>query len=357
MQIVQDYRILHQIPETGRNLPKTLAFIHSVLRTTKGRLFSPALGSICCYFDFGRDATIAFRADMDALPLDEKTDLPHKSRHPGLMHACGHDGHTAILLELARRLNNESDLPHNVLLIFQPAEETDGGAKDICKSGIFRTYRVSEIYGLHLWPGLPKGQLFSRPGVLMSRSCQVTAEFQGESVHIANAPAKGDALQACMQFYACAGSIKRQRPFLLRFGRISGGSAGNVICGNICLQGSLRTESLQEQIAMQRILKHIGITVARRTGCRADIGFSEGYPAVRNDPQLWQKMQKKNPVSLLNRGLWTADDFSFYQREIPGIYYLMGVGDTPPLHSPYFSFDEQLLSSSAAFFHQLAKSD
>ena len=131
MQIIADRRALHAKPELDKQLPNTLALVRGGLSGLGCEIFSPAEGALCAYFDFGKPETIAFRADMDALPVQEATGLPFASQNPGVMHACGHDGHTAILLELARRMGRKNDLPHNVLLVFQPAEENTGGAKDI----------------------------------------------------------------------------------------------------------------------------------------------------------------------------------------------------------------------------------
>lgn len=355
MQIIHDYRALHAIPELDRTLPKTMHYIRSVLQPLKCAVFSPAEGALCGFFDYGKSKTIAFRADMDALPIQEETSLPWASRHPGRMHACGHDGHTAILLELARRLNREKAFAHNILLIFQPAEETDGGAEDICKSGIFQKYGVKEIYGLHLWPGLKKGQLFSRPGVLMSRASEIMAAFYGKSVHIANHKKGGDGICACLQFYRMANKLQRDFPFLLKFGRISGGTAGNVICDSAVLWGSVRTFHEEHHRQLQQSLHILAKNAADQTGCRASVSFSQGYPMVCNDRALWEKMQKKCPVSKLNGAFWTTDDFSYYQREIPGIYFLLGVGNTPPLHSSQFAFDEKILINGADFFDNICK--
>lgn len=348
MQIVHDYHILHSIPELDWHLPKTLMYIQKQLSILRCKVFSPVKGAICAYFDFGKSDSIAFRADMDALPLREQTGVPWESRHLGRMHACGHDGHTAILLELARKLHLHKALPHNVLLIFQPAEETNGGASILCQTGILSRYRVCAIFGLHLWPGLPKGQLFSRGGIFMSHACGVSAVFTGKSVHIANFPKGTDALSACCHFLRRAEKLQFSFPFLLKFGKISGGTAGNILCGRAELTGSLRTLSPRHQQLVQSALR-------KYAGCIGEISFTEGYPAVCNDHTLWIRVQKKCPVKQLNRAFWTTDDFSFYQQHIPGIYYLLGIGDTPPLHSPEFTFDESVLSVGADFFLRMCK--
>lgn len=298
---------------------------------------------------------IAFRADMDALPIREQTSLPWQSRHPGVMHACGHDGHTAILLELARRIDKKDVLPHNVLLIFQPAEETDGGAESIRQAGVLNTYKVRAIFGLHLWPGLPKGQFFSRGGTLMSRSCGITVSFTGKSVHIANAEKGLDALYACCLFLHQAERIRLSFPFRLKFGKISGGTAGNILCDRAELWGSLRAYSENDHQQLKTALNGLCTAISQKTGCRGELCFSKGYPAVRNDIELWKRVQKNCPAKQLCRAFWTADDFSFYQQQVPGVYFLLGVGDTPPLHSPEFSFDEGVLSTGADYFLHLCE--
>ena len=196
ISVIFDRRQLHQIPELDRQLPLTAAYLRSVLEPLGCALLSPMEGSVCAFFDFGAQKAIAFRADMDALPIDEKTGAAYASRHPGAMHACGHDGHMAILLELARRLSRRKRSNRNVLLVFQPAEEASGGAKEICDSGIFSEYNVEAIFGLHLWPGLQKGKLFSRPGEMMSRSAELDVDIFGKSAHIGRSWEGVDAMEA-----------------------------------------------------------------------------------------------------------------------------------------------------------------
>ena len=122
MKIIEDRRALHRIPELDRNLPETISYLQGALDGLNCRVFSPMEGALCAYFDFGRTQTLAFRADADALPIQEQTGAKYASCHPGKMHACGHDGHMAIALELARRVGRKTELPHNILIVFQPAE-------------------------------------------------------------------------------------------------------------------------------------------------------------------------------------------------------------------------------------------
>ena len=356
MQIIQDFRALHTIPEPDSQLPKTTAYIRKCLLPLRCKTFSPTEGSVCAFFDFQKPVTLAFRADTDALPVAEQTDLPWKSRHPGMMHACGHDGHTAILLELARRISRISALAYNVLLIFQPAEETTGGAEALCKTGLLREYGVQGIFALHLWPGLPAGEIFSRPGCLMSRTRNVTVTFTGKSVHIATEQAGADALKAACCFYCKAGQIRENTPHLLKFGALHGGTVSNAVCDKAVLTGSLRTFQDEADRQLTASLTMLCRYIAKQTRCQGDLHFTPGYPPVINDPQLFRQVQKKCPVKNLDRAFWTGEDFSFYQQQIPGVYFLLGVGDTPPLHSPQFSFDENILTAGADFFTNLARS-
>ena len=201
-QLLTQYRRdLHRIPETDFDLPETLAYVRRVLEQYPCTLFSPCKSTLCAYFDAGKPHTAAFRADMDALPIAERSSCDYVSRHEGKMHACGHDGHMAMVLALAGRVSQMLDkLPRNVLLVFQPAEETTGGAKLVCESGVFEKYRCDRIFGWHLWPDLPAGTIASRPGPLLARSSEVTVTVTGKSSHVAKPHEGRDALFAASAF-------------------------------------------------------------------------------------------------------------------------------------------------------------
>ena len=164
MSAVDYRRALHRIPELDNQLPETVQLVQRILAPLPCRVFSPITGSVCAWFDAGKSDAVAFRAELDALPVTEATDLPYASVHPGRMHACGHDAHTAMVLTLAEyAAEHLAELPRNVLFLFQPSEETTGGAGKLCESGVLERYRVRRIFGLHLWPGLEAGTIASRP--------------------------------------------------------------------------------------------------------------------------------------------------------------------------------------------------
>ena len=359
MQIFADRHALHRIPELGRDLPNTLAYLKNALADLNCRLFSPMEGSLCAWFDFGREEAIAFRADADALPIQEKTEAPYASCHPGAMHACGHDGHMAILLELARRLNRKENLPHNVLLVFQPAEETIGGAKDLCDTGLFREYGVKAIFGLHLWPGLEAGTIASRKEELMARSCEVTIDIYGKSAHIAKAAEGVDALMAGCELYRRSMEMEKALPDhifrLLKFGKFQSGTVRNALSAHTHMEGSLR--AFQDSVfdGLAEGLRRIGREVEAAYGCTVNIHMSDGYPAVLNPEDLYRRVQRCADFAELEKPSMTAEDFSWYQRFLPGMFFFLGLGDTPALHADTFDFDPTILLKGADFFENLAE--
>ena len=359
MQIIHDRRALHRIPELELQLPKTAEYLRNSLSGLKCRVFSPMESALCAWFDFGKASAIAFRADMDGLPIREQTGADYTSTHPGRMHACGHDGHMAILLELARRLDQKKDLPHNVLLIFQPGEESPGGARLLCQTGVLEQYGVCAVFGLHLWPGLPAGEVFSREGGMMSRSCEINVELFGRSAHIGKAREGIDALAAGLEFYRRAVAMEQLLPEnvsrLLKFGKMESGTVRNAVSAYTRIEGSLRAFEDSVFFALRSGLDEIARDVARETGCTVTVTGSEGYPAVWNPTELFRRVSQAVPFHRAAEPSMTTEDFSWYQQQVPGLFFWLGTGDTPALHSVNFDFDESILTKGADFFEALAE--
>ena len=359
MQIIADRHALHRVPELHKDLPETTAYLENALAGLGCQVFSPGGEGLCAWFDFGKEKAIAFRADMDALPISEKTGAEYASTHEGKMHACGHDGHMAILLELARRLSGKKDLPHNVLLVFQPAEETTGGARDICETGVFEEKRVEAIFGLHLWPGMEAGVVFSREQELMARSCEVTVDVYGKSAHIAKAAEGVDALMAGAEFYREAVQLEREVPEgiyrLLKFGKFHSGTVRNALSAHTHMEGSLR--AFQDEVfdGLVEGLRARAEAVSARYGCHVNLHFSDGYPAVMNPAPLFARVKKAVNFREIAEPFMTAEDFSWYQKRLPGMFFFLGLGDGPALHADNFDFDEQILVKGADFFEELAE--
>ena len=359
MKIIEDRRALHRIPELDRNLPKTLAYLRAALEGLNCRVLFPMTGALCAYFDFGREDTIAFRSDADALPIGEKTGLDFASCHPGRMHACGHDGHMAIALELARRVSAKKALPHNVLILFQPAEETTGGARDLCATGILEQYHVQAIFGLHLWPGLPAGVIASRREELMARSCEVKVDVYGRAAHIAKAAEGLDALYAGVRFYTQAMEMEAGLPSevfrLLKFGKFESGRVCNALSDHTHMEGSLRAFQDPVFFGMRQRLLEIAGAVEQETGCTVQVDMNDGYPAVLNPADLYDRVRRTVDFFELSQPAMTTEDFSWYQRSLPGMFFFLGLGDTPALHADNFNFDDTILTKGADFFEILAE--
>ena len=348
VSVVNHRRALHRIPELDDSLPETCAYVRAVLAPLGCRVTAPVPGGLCAFFDAGRRSTAAFRADMDALPVTEATGLPYASVHPGRMHACGHDGHTALALALAEyAAAHLRELPRNVLLLFQPAEETTGGAERLCESGILGQHHVTRVFGLHLWPGLPAGRVFTRPGPLMARSSEVTVTVTGRSVHLSRASEGRDALAAGAEYlrraYALLDALPPEEPRVLRFGRMVSGTVRNAVSGETVLEGSLRTYREETHDLCRETLESLGREIRAETGCAVEVRLSRGYPAVWNHEGLCEAVRTRlgpEAPAPLDAPVLAAEDFSFYQRRVPGVFFFLGAGDTPELHAPDFAFDD-----------------
>lgn len=359
MQIIADRRALHRIPELELKLPKTMAYLAASLKELSCHVFSPMDSALCAWFDFGGEEALAFRADCDALPIAEATGAEYASTHAGVMHACGHDGHMAILLELARRLSEKKKLPHNVLLVFQPGEESPGGAELLCKTGVLEQYNVKAVFGLHLWPGLEPGIVHSRVNELMARSSEVNIDIYGKSAHIAKAAEGVDAVAAGVEFYRRAVEMERALPEnifrLLKFGKFHSGTIRNALSNHTRMEGSLRAFQDETFEALRGGLFAIAADLEREMGCRVEITMSSGYPAVLNPAPLAQRVMDIAPYRLLEEPCMTSEDFSFYQKHCDAMFFFLGLGDTPALHAANFDFDETILMKGADFFENLAE--
>ncbi len=287
---------------------------------------------------------------MDALPVAEKSGRSFASRNPGRMHACGHDGHMAMALGLAREVAaNPAALNESLLIVFQPAEETTGGALDVVRSGIFNELNVRGIFGFHLWPDLEKGAIASRKGTLLAASNEVDVHIHGLGAHIARFREGHDAMQAAVDAvratYDYLAQCGATEPCILRFGRMEAGTVRNQVASEAVVQGSLRTLSITMRDHIMGELPDVLQSAAAAHDCTAEVSFSEGYPPVVNDDDLFDYAAatlpelKSEPDALL-----IAEDFAWYQQSLPGLFMLLGTGTGIPLHADTFDFDEAILA-------------
>ena len=353
--LVRWRRDLHRIPECDFDVAETLAYVRHKLEALDGacELWEPSRSALCALFRRGGGTgATCVRAELDALPVTERTGLPWASRHEGRMHACGHDAHMAIALGLAADLAaGRVAGGRDVLLVFEPAEETTGGAREVVASGALARARCDRAVAVHLWPGLPLGAVATRAGALLASSCEVDVDVRGRAAHIGRASEGADALACACDLRAEASSRvaglrdPEGRPPLLGFGRMEAGQVRNQVAASARLEGSLRAFDERTRDEARRTLREAGEECAARHGCEVEVAFSEGYPPLLCDAGLVRAAREALPELLeLGEPLQITDDFSWYCREVPGIFLLLGCGeDAAPLHSDAFDFDESLL--------------
>ena len=363
---------LHRIPELGFEVYKTKAYILEQLQQYCCEISEVCGTGICAFFQSRdkngkgqkRRQTIALRSDMDGLPVSEETGAHYSSVHRGTMHACGHDGHMAMLIAVAGELDQIiHTLPHNVLLIFQPAEETTGGAGDICAAGILQKYGVKRIYGFHLWPMLGKNVVGSRANEFMAKSSELDIVIHGRSAHCANAEEGVDALSiGCSLVNDLYRMEKEELPDtefrLLKFGKMESGTVRNAISAKTVLQGSVRCFHEETGNFLFRRIEEIAAAYEEKYRCRITFERNDGHPAVINDPRLFQEAKEllaDYAFHTFEKPFMLAEDFSCYQKEVPGLFLFLGTGTNIPLHSNHFDFDEEVLGTGCDIYLKLLK--
>lgn len=360
--ILKFRRDLHRIPELGLEVPKTYAYIKNILEKLPCKIFSPIPYSICAFFDAGKNETAAFRSDMDALPVYEKTGREFASEYPGKMHACGHDGHMAMLLGFAVRLSHYyKTLPNNILLIFQPGEENPGGARPMCETGFLKEYHVKYIFGCHLWPMLPAGIIASRKNEMMARASEINIDILGKSAHAAKYKEGIDALEhgaeLLLDLYKMEKEEIGQNIYrLLRFGHMEGGTIRNVVAASARIEGTMR--AFQDEIYdfMKKRIFEISRNYEEKYGLKIEIDINTGYPAVMNDEVLFEKTARflgSGYMEILGTPEMISEDFAYYQKEVQGVFFFLGTGTGIALHSDQFDFDEAVLEKGVQLYEKL----
>ncbi|HPO04459.1 MAG TPA: M20 family metallopeptidase [Bacillota bacterium] len=374
IELLKKYRRdLHQIPELGYKEFKTQKYLLDTLGKYPCEIteFSPT--GICAFFPAKSpkySGTVAFRSDIDGISVEESNPFSHRSKHEGLMHACGHDGHMAMLLGLAKKISEmRQELTANVLLIFQPAEESPGGAEAIAESGVFKKYDVRRIFAFHMGPSDLPGVIMARPLEMMARSAELTVAVLGRSAHIAY-PHRGiDALRiACLYLDSLykeeADLFPPEEYRLLKFGQMTAGTARNVIADKALLFGTLRSFRDETFDLLLETIHSIADHFEKDYGCTIEISNGRSYPAIFNDPELFGLAKEALSPNVfpsipefitLRKPLMTSDDFSYYLRKVPGLYMFLGTGNRKPLHSGDFDFDEEVLEVGVEAYLRLLR--
>ncbi|WP_019640529.1 M20 metallopeptidase family protein [Paenibacillus fonticola] len=373
-EIISLRRHLHQYPELGFQEFITSQYVASYLEQLGLKVQRGVAGTgVVALLETGRPGPcIAVRADMDALPLEERTGLPFASRHEGAMHACGHDGHMAMALGAARMLTGiQRELAGTVKFIFQPAEEMLGGARHMIDAGVLESPRVDGIIGLHLWPDLPTGRFGVKAGTVMASMDHVDITVHGQAGHGA-APHQGvDAIIAAAQVLSALQVLVSRESdpadaVVLSMGSIHGGSLPNIIADQVEIRGTVRAINAAARERMRSRITGLAQAVAAGLNARADVRYEFGYPPTVND-ELWIQYAEEaicglfgtEAIHRLPHSQMTSEDMAYYMEHVPGAFLLIGTGGTGqgryPLHHPQLAIDEQSLPYGAAFLAQFVQ--
>ncbi|MFT7110620.1 MAG: amidohydrolase [Psychrobacter glaciei] len=387
-KVIEWRRDFHQNPELGNREFRTAGIVAEHLRSLGMEVETNIAytGVVGILKGSKPGPTVMLRADMDALPVTEKVDLPFKSTKTtnyrgvdvGIMHACGHDTHVAMLMGTASVLAGMKDqLNGNVMFVFQPAEEgapkgEEGGAELMLKQGIFKRYKPDAAFGLHITSSLPSGTIGYRSGPFMASADRFEINVHGEQTH-GSTPWNGvDPIAAAAQIVNGVNLIVSRHiditkePAVVSFGKISGGVRNNIIPENVEMIGTIRNFDMDNRQQIFEKIKTTATHIAASSGAKADVNIFKGYPVTINNPELTtqmlpslEKAAGKQNVMIIPK-ITGAEDFSFYALEVPGLFVFLGGTPSdkdektaPSNHSPYFFADESSFKTGTATLTQL----
>ncbi|XDA99593.1 M20 aminoacylase family protein [Sulfitobacter sp. LCG007] len=363
-------RHLHTIPELGLDCHQTAAFVAERLREFGVDEIHEGIaktGVVAIIEGRGEGPTIGLRADMDALPITEETGAEHASTHPGRMHACGHDGHTTMLLGAARYLAETRNFAGRVALLFQPAEETGGGGEVMVKEGVMDRFGISQVYAIHNAPGKDAGHFFTRPGPIMAAADQFTVRIAGRGGHGARPHECADPVVAAIAIAQAFQTIvsRNNKPgdeLVVSVTQIHTGTTDNVIPESAYINGTVRTFDKAVQAMVVRRMEQIVAGQAASFDVEGSLEFEFGYPPTVNDSEkadfagkVAAEIAGETCVDGATEPVMGAEDFSYMLEARPGAYLMLGQGEGPGVHTPQYDFNDEVAPIGASFFARLVE--
>ncbi|MCG5240509.1 M20 aminoacylase family protein [Azospirillum doebereinerae] len=362
---------LHAHPETAFEEVRTSDFVAEKL-TSFGLEVHRGLAKtgVVGILRNGEGPSVAFRADMDALHIQEETNLPYRSRNPGRMHACGHDGHTAMLLGAARHLSEKPNFQGSIAFVFQPAEENDGGGRVMVEEGLFDRFPVERIFGMHNWPGLDVGRIALRPGPIMAAYDVFELTLTGRGTHAAMPNLGTDTILVGSQIVAAFQTIPARNVHPVDAAVVSvtqfhAGDTWNVLPATAVLRGTVRTFRGEVQDLMERRMGELATAIAKAYGVEASLRYERRYPATVNSAaeteiarQVAVRVVGESAVDLDPMPSMGAEDFAFMLQKRPGSYVWIGAGPSDGgrnLHSPHYDFNDAVLPIGLSYWVRLAE--
>ena len=365
-RLVEVFQHLHRHPELAMEERQTTAFLRNILAENGIRLPETGLETgLIAVLGTGSGPAVALRADLDALPVQEASGLPYASEHPGVMHACGHDFHTACMLGAALLLKErEAALPGTVKVIFQPAEEVNRGGALMAATGLLNDVRL--FLSGHTYPWYPAGTIGIRPGPVMAAADRFCVTLRGKGCHAAHPEAGVDPIPALAAVIAAFQTVvsRRTGPFdsaVVSVTRVEAGNTWNVTPETAVLEGTARAMTPAVREDVRRSLEQLAVNVAKAYGCEAEVVYERGPDPVLNDPAACERAAvlarqlglrvETNPPQMI------AEDFSEYLKLAPGAMFRIGTGGGRDNHHPAFTADPAALLPSARFFAALAEKE
>lgn len=369
--VTQHRRHLHQNPELSLEEYETTNHIIAFLESINVPYERPLETGVVAHLKGNGNHTVAFRADIDALPIDEENDIDFKSNKANVMHACGHDGHTTALLLFVRRckaLYDKGELPQNVVFIFQPAEETGAGANRLIKAGAFDHHPIEAVFGIHVMPFNDEGTVTIMNEEITASATEYRFFLKGKSSHVANKEQGRSCGEGLIHVLNQVGQIQQyhlnglQRN-IVHIGRFNAGEAINTVPSQGYLEGTIRTYDTNDLQAVKDQMSKIAQSVQLLFGVNCEVKFEEGYPPTYNDPTLHDGVVQAlkdadfNVVELEKPYLF-GEDFSFYSQIAPSYFAFVGIRNEANdwvhgLHTPKLNFDEAQLIRIADYYENL----
>lgn len=372
-EVKQWRKQIHSQPELGFKEFKTSSFIVDKLQSFGIEVHQGLGGTgVVGTLKNGSGPTIGLRADIDALPIKEQSDVDYKSTHENCMHACGHDGHTSVLLGTAKLLSQHKNFNGTIHFIFQPAEEVLGGAKAMIEDGLFDKFPMDAVYGLHNWPGLSVGEIAVNNGPMMASFDTFEITLTGKGTHAAMPHLGADPIAAGAALITNIQSIISRRVSPLQSGVISvtqmnSGDTTNVIPDYAILKGTVRSFDMDVRQSMQDMLTEMVITLPPLYGVKGEIYYHIRYPVTTNDSQAYleikdaaTKVLGADKVNTDVEPSMASEDFSFMSQVVKGAYFWLGVdGSTPskPLHNASYDFNDDAIETGIKVWVSLAESE
>jgi amidohydrolase len=365
-------REIHQNPELMYDVEGTAAFVAERLRAFGCDEVKTAIGrtgvvGVIHGAKGSSERAIGLRADMDALPIEEETNLPYRSKIPGKMHACGHDGHTAMLLGAAQRLAQTRDFDGKAVVIFQPAEEGGAGAMAMIDDGLMDKFGIEQVYGMHNMPALPVGSFSLRKGPTMAAADEITIIVEGRGGHGAMPHQGIDPVLIGAQIVTALQTIASRNvdpldSCVVSVTRFEAGTANNIIPQSAWLNGTVRTLKAATRDAVEKRIHEIVAGVAAAGGATARVEYRRGYPPTVNHgaqtdfaAEVARKVAGDSHVDANTAPSMGAEDFSFMLEARPGAFIFIGNGDSAMLHHPAYDFNDEVLPYGMSYWVELVE--